>query len=58
MAVKISGIRVVRLSHAPEPPFRAAWDPNPRRTTEATLVFVDTDEGLTGTAICAVEGPS
>jgi L-alanine-DL-glutamate epimerase-like enolase superfamily enzyme len=56
--VKISGIRVVRLSHAPEPPFRAAWDPNPRRTTEATLVFVDTDEGLTGTAICAVEGPS
>lgn len=36
------------MSRALEPPFRAAWDPNPRRTTEATLVFVDTDEGLTG----------
>ena len=46
--MKISGIRVVRVSRALEPPFRAAWDPNPRRTTEATLVFVETDEGLTG----------
>ncbi len=31
-----------------DPPFRAAWDPDPRRATEATLVFVDTDEGITG----------
>jgi len=46
--VKISGIRVVRVSRALEPPFQAAWDPNPRRTAEATLVFVDTDEGITG----------
>jgi D-galactarolactone cycloisomerase len=46
--VKITGVRVVRVSRALDPPFRAAWDPNPRRTTEATLVFVDTDEGLTG----------
>lgn len=36
------------MSRALDPPFRAAWDPTPRRTTEATLVFVDTDEGLTG----------
>jgi D-galactarolactone cycloisomerase len=46
--LKITGVRLVHVSRALEPPFRAAWDPNPRRTTEATLVFVDTDEGLTG----------
>ena len=46
--MKITGVRVVRLARALDPPFRAAWDPNPRRVTEATLVFVDTDEGLTG----------
>ena len=46
--MKITGVRLVRVSRALDPPFRAAWDPTPRRTTEATLVFVDTDEGLTG----------
>lgn len=46
--MKITGIRVQRLSHALDPPFHAAWDPTPRRNFEATLVFVDTSEGLTG----------
>jgi L-alanine-DL-glutamate epimerase-like enolase superfamily enzyme len=31
-----------------DPPFNAAWDPNPRREFTATLVTVETDEGITG----------
>jgi D-galactarolactone cycloisomerase len=31
-----------------EPPFYAAWDPTPRRSFEATIVRVETDEGLVG----------
>jgi D-galactarolactone cycloisomerase len=46
--VKIRGVRVERRSIDLDPPFFAAWDPEPRRSFEATLVFVDTDEGLTG----------
>jgi L-alanine-DL-glutamate epimerase-like enolase superfamily enzyme len=46
--VRITAIRLRRLRYPLEPPFRAAWDPEPRRELEATLVFVDTDEGLTG----------
>lgn len=46
--MRIRDIRLVRLRAPLEPPFRAAWDPVPRASLEATLVFVDTDEGLTG----------
>jgi D-galactarolactone cycloisomerase len=46
--VRIAGIRLRRLRFPLDPPFRAAWDPEPRRALEATLVHVDTDEGLTG----------
>ncbi len=46
--MKITGIRTALITKELDPPFRAAWDPNPRRATGATLVFVDTDEGLTG----------
>lgn len=46
--MKIIDIRIKRLSHDLDPPFYAAWDPTPRRIFKATLVFVDTDEGLTG----------
>jgi D-galactarolactone cycloisomerase len=46
--VRIAGIRLRRLRFPLDPPFRAAWDPQPRRGLEATLVYVDTDEGLTG----------
>jgi L-alanine-DL-glutamate epimerase-like enolase superfamily enzyme len=31
-----------------DPPFRAAWDPVPRRHFDATLVRVETGEGVTG----------
>jgi L-alanine-DL-glutamate epimerase-like enolase superfamily enzyme len=46
--VKIRRIRIERRELALDSPFVAAWDPNPRRSFEATLVFVETDEGLTG----------
>jgi D-galactarolactone cycloisomerase len=46
--VKISRIRIERREIELDPPFLAAWDPDPRRAFEATLVFVETDEGLTG----------
>jgi len=31
-----------------DPPFRAAWDPVPRRHFDATLVRLETDAGITG----------
>ncbi len=31
-----------------EPPFAAAWDPEPRRTFAVTIVRVETDDGVTG----------
>ena len=48
--MKITAIRVQRLRLPLDPPFHAAWDPDPRRTFDATLVRVETDEGLTGVA--------
>ena len=46
--MRISAIRLRRLRYLLESPFAAAWDPQPRRALEATLVLVETDEGLTG----------
>ncbi|HXV58525.1 MAG TPA: enolase C-terminal domain-like protein, partial [Gaiellaceae bacterium] len=46
--MKITGVRLRRLRLPLDPPFLAAWDPEPRQAFEATLVLVDTDEGLTG----------
>jgi L-alanine-DL-glutamate epimerase-like enolase superfamily enzyme len=46
--VRIERVRVERRSIELDPPFHAAWDPEPRRSFEATLVLVETDEGLTG----------
>lgn len=46
--MKITGIRIKRLRRPLDPPFNAAWDPTPRTFFDATLVFVDTDEGITG----------
>jgi len=46
--VKITNIRVRRLRTELTPPFRAAWDPVPRRSFAASLVFVETDEGVVG----------
>ena len=46
--MKITGIRIERRALPLDPPFVAAWDPSPRTSFEATLVFVETDEGVTG----------
>ena len=46
--MRITGIRLRRLRLPLDPPFEPAWDPEPRRSFEATLVYVDTDEGVTG----------
>ena len=46
--MRITGIRLRRLRLPLDPPFEPAWDPEPRRSFESTLVYVDTDEGLTG----------
>jgi D-galactarolactone cycloisomerase len=46
--MKITGIELVRLSLPLEPPFPAAWDPVPRRSFAATIVLVDTDDGVRG----------
>jgi L-alanine-DL-glutamate epimerase-like enolase superfamily enzyme len=46
--VKIERVRLERRSIKLDPPFNAAWDPEPRRSFEATLVLVETDEGITG----------
>jgi L-alanine-DL-glutamate epimerase-like enolase superfamily enzyme len=46
--VKITAIRLDRMRIPLDPPFRAAWDPGPRAHFAATLVRVETDEGLTG----------
>jgi D-galactarolactone cycloisomerase len=46
--LKITAIRVERLRLPLDPPFYAAWDPDPRRSFEATIVRVETDSGLVG----------
>ncbi len=46
--MKIIAIRLDRMRLPLDPLFRAAWDPVPRRHFDATLVRVETDEGITG----------
>jgi L-alanine-DL-glutamate epimerase-like enolase superfamily enzyme len=46
--VKITAIRTQRLLLPLDPPFHAAWDPEPRRAFDATIVRVETDSGLIG----------
>ncbi|WP_269856042.1 mandelate racemase/muconate lactonizing enzyme family protein [Streptomyces sp. RPT161] len=46
--MKITDITLDRLRLVLDPPFRAAWDPEPRRHFDATIVRVHTDEGITG----------
>ncbi len=47
-AVKITAIRLDRMRLPLDPPFDAAWDTEPRRSFDATLVRVETDGGITG----------
>jgi D-galactarolactone cycloisomerase len=46
--MRITAIRLERLSLPLEPPFSAAWDPLPRTSFEATIVRIETDAGLIG----------
>jgi D-galactarolactone cycloisomerase len=46
--MKITAIRFDRLRRELAPPFHAAWDPVPRRHFDATVVRVETDEGVVG----------
>ncbi len=48
--MKITAIRIQRLALDLDPPFHAAWDPEPRVRFDATIVRVQTDEGITGIA--------
>ena len=46
--MKIAAIHLVRLRVPLDPPFLAAWDPEPRTSFGLTLVRVETDEGVVG----------
>ena len=46
--MRITGIRLDRIVEPLDPPFPAAWDPVPRRSFAATIVRVETDEGVVG----------
>ncbi len=46
--VRITAIRLQRLRVPLDPPFAAAWDPEPRRAFALTIVRVETDEGVVG----------
>ena len=46
--MKIGAIRLDRMRLPLDPAFHAAWDPVPRHQFDATLVTVETDEGVTG----------
>lgn len=48
VAMRITDIALERLRLPLDPPLRAAWDPQPRRSFDATIVRVHTDEGVTG----------
>ncbi len=46
--MRITGIRLSHHRLALDPPFDASWDPRPRTDFHATIVRVETDQGLTG----------
>jgi len=46
--MRITAIRLQRLVVPLDPPFPAAWDPEPRTRFPATIVRVETDEGVVG----------
>ena len=46
--MRITGIRLDRLVVPLDPAFPAAWDPVPRRSFAATIVRIETDEGVVG----------
>jgi D-galactarolactone cycloisomerase len=48
--VRIAEVEVRRYAVDLDPPFRAAWDPEPRARLQASLVTVRSDDGLEGYA--------
>jgi D-galactarolactone cycloisomerase len=46
--MKITAIDIKHYLLPLDPPFKAAWDPNPRKKFASTIVKVHTDEGITG----------
>ena len=48
--MRIAGLEVRRYAFPLDPPFRAAWDPVPRRSVEASVVIVRSDDGRAGYA--------
>jgi D-galactarolactone cycloisomerase len=48
--MRIGAIEVRRYAFPLTPPFRAAWDPEPREVVDASLVIVRSDDGLAGFA--------
>ena len=46
--LRITDVRLDRLRYELDPPLRAAWDPEPRRSVDATIVRVHTDAGVVG----------
>ena len=48
LAMRITAIRLDRLRIPLDPPFPAAWDPQPRTVFPVTVVRVETDEGVVG----------
>ena len=46
--MKITSIETKHYLLPLDPPFKAAWDPEPREKFAATIVRVNTDEGITG----------
>jgi D-galactarolactone cycloisomerase len=48
--MKIASVEARRYRFPLEPPFHAAWDPDPRTAQEATVVIVAADDGLRGYA--------
>jgi len=48
--VRIASIETRAYRYPLDPPFSAAWDPEPRRHQDATVVIVRSDEGIEGYA--------
>lgn len=46
--MKITAIEIKHYLLPLDPPFKAAWDPSPRKKFASTVVEVHTDEGITG----------
>jgi len=49
-APRIASVEVLRYALDLDPPFRAAWDPAPRKRVEANLVVVRSNDGVAGYA--------